>query len=292
MPKNQTRMQLELFKSLWGWQGDWSQCAAQVREMGGVGVETRMPGDPAAVRLQAEALHNEGLPVISVVFTGGDVLPHQAWTPQQHLQRLQDALDRALVLQPRFLNVLAGNDRWPLNQQVDFFGRAQALSDAAGVLCSFESHRASSLYSPWVTLALIEQLPQLRFTADISHWVVVCERLLDDPLDDLAPFIERVHHTQARVGYDQGPQVPHPGAPEYAREVAFHHGVWQAIWDAQAARGCTHSTLTPEFGPDGYTHLMPFTRAPVADLWELNLGMAHTQRAQFARWVQRRQRRT
>jgi hypothetical protein len=244
-----------------------------------------MPADPAAVRVLQASLQNEGLEAIAVVFTGGDVLPHQAWTVQQHLDRLQTALDSALVLKPRFLNLLAGNDRWPLTQQVEFFGRAQALADAAGLVCSFETHRASSLYSPWVTLALIEQLPQLRFTADISHWVVVCERLLDDPLDDLSPFIERVHHTQARVGYDQGPQVPHPGAPEYAREVAFHHSVWQAIWASQAARGYDRSTLTPEFGPDGYTHLMPFTRAPVADLWELNLGMARTQRAQFERWV-------
>ncbi|RFO96641.1 xylose isomerase [Rhodoferax lacus] len=280
-------MQLDLFKSLWGWQGDWSQCAAQVREMGGVGVETRMPVDAAAVQQQAQALQNEGLALISVVFTGGDVLPNQAWTPAQHLQRLQGALDSAAILQPRFINLLAGNDRWPLAQQVDFFGQAQALADAAGVVCSFETHRASSLFSPWVTLALIEQLPQLRFTADISHWVVVCERLLDAPQDDLSPFIARVHHTQARVGYDQGPQVPHPGAPEYAREVAFHYRVWQSIWASQAARGYSHTTLTPEFGPDGYTHLMPFTKAPVADLWELNLGMARTQRAQFERWLHR-----
>jgi hypothetical protein len=136
-------MQLDLFKSLWGWQGDWSQCAAQVREMGGVGVETRMPADAPGVQQQARALADEGLELISVVFTGGDVLPHQAWTAQQHLDRLQAALAHAQVLQPRFLNLLAGNDRWPLAQQVDFFGQAQALADAAGVLCSFETHRAS-----------------------------------------------------------------------------------------------------------------------------------------------------
>ena len=282
-------MQLKLFKSLWGWQGDWSQCAAQVRQMLGVGVETRMPTEAADVRKLSEALQAEALELIAVVFTGGDVIPHQEWTPAQHLQRLQSALDSAAVLQPRFLNLLAGNDRWPLAQQVEFFGQAQTLADAAGVLCSFETHRGSSLYSPWVTLALIEQLPQLRFTADISHWVVVCERLLNHAEDDLRPFIERVHHIQARVGYDQGPQVPHPGAPEYANAVAFHNQIWQAIWASQDARAYADTTLTPEFGPDGYTHLMPFTRAPVADLWELNLGMAQNQHAQFARWQQLRE---
>jgi len=278
-------MKLDLFKSLWGWQGDWSLCAAQVRQMGGTGVEARMPLGSTEAHAMAHSLKQQGLQYIAVVFTGGDVVPDQGWTAQQHLDRLQLALDTAAILQPRFLNLLAGNDRWPLAQQVDFFGRAQVLADAAGVVCSFETHRGSSLYSPWVTLALIEQLPQLRFTADISHWVVVCERLLNDAQDDLQPFIDRVHHTQARVGYDQGPQVPHPQAPEYTKELAFHQAVWQAIWVSQRARGYHSSTLTPEFGPDGYTHLLPFTRMPVADLWDLNLGMAQSQRRHFDAWI-------
>lgn len=278
-------MQLDIFKSLWGWTGDWSLCSAQVREMGAVGVETRLPLEAGAQRAMAHALAQHGLACIAVVFTGGGVIPHQGWTVEQHLQRLREALDGAALVQPRFLNLLAGNDRWSLTQLVDFFGRAHAMADEVGVVCSWETHRGSALYSPWVTLALIEQLPQLRFTADISHWVVVCERRLDDPLDDLSAFIERVHHVQARVGYDQGPQVPHFEAPEHAQDVAFHQGVWQSIWASQAQRGYARSTLTPEFGPDGYTHRLPFTQAPVADLHALNLGMAHRQRARFDAWT-------
>jgi hypothetical protein len=278
-------MKLDLFRSLWGWQGDWSQCAAQLRQVGCVGVEARLPSDPFAVRALGQSLRQEDLAYIGVVFTGGDVVPAQGWTLQQHWDRLQAALDAAQAIGPRFLNVLPGNDRWPLAKQVEFFGRAQELSDAADVLCSFEIHRATSLYSPWVTLDVIAQLPQLRFTADISHWVVVCERLLDDPADDLASFIERVHHVQARVGYAQGPQVPHPAAPEYAAELAFHQGVWERVWAAQRARGMAVSTLTPEFGPDGYTHLLPFTQAPIADVWALNQWMTRTEAEHFARWL-------
>mgnify|MGYP000087495797 CR=1 FL=1 len=277
-------MKLDLFKSRWGWQGDWSQCAAQVREMGGVGVEARLPHSFAEVNALANALQLEGLECISGVFTGGDVIPNQSWTAQQHLDRLQIALNHALIVKPRFLNLLPGNDRWSLNEQVDFLGRAQSLADSAGIVCSFETHRGSSLYSPWVTLEIIAQLPQLRFTADISHWTVVWERLLNDPQDDLSPFIERVHHIQARVGYDQGPQVPHHAAPEYAHALRFHQNIWEAIWTSQRLRGYTSSTLTPEFGPDGYTHLLPFTQAPVADLWSLNLAMAHTERTHFEKW--------
>ncbi|GHK57879.1 hypothetical protein KPZU09_76150 [Klebsiella pneumoniae] len=132
------------------------------------------------------------------------MLPAQHETPEQHLARLQSRFAEASGLNPRFVNLLAGNDRWPLAQQVDFLGKAHELAAGFGLTCSFETHRATSLYSPWLTLEIIQQLPQLRFTADISHWVVVSERLLDDPSDDFSAFIDRVHHVQARVGYDRG----------------------------------------------------------------------------------------
>ena len=279
-------MQLDIFRSLWGWQGDWAECAAQLREAGCVGVEARVPFDVPGRTALRNSLQAEALGYIATVFTGADVIPRQQDGPEVHLQYLTRAFDAAAELSPRFVNLLAGNDRWPLAMQVDFLGRAQALADSAGMACTFETHRASSLYSPWVTLDIVRQLPQLRYTADISHWVVVCERLLDDPLDDFSVFIDRVHHVQARVGYAQGPQVPHPAAPEYAAELAFHQGFWEAIWAAQRAKGYATSTLTPEFGADGYMYQLPYTRSPVADLWQVNRWMAQEERRHFDRWSQ------
>jgi len=89
----------------------------------------------------------------------------------------------AAELEPRFVNVLAGNDRWSVHQQLDFFGQAQEIASRGGHLCSFETHRARCLATPWVTLEVARQLPELLFTTDISHWVVGCERLLDDPAE-------------------------------------------------------------------------------------------------------------
>lgn len=274
-------MKLDVFRSLWGWRGDPYAMAAEVREQGFAGVEARMRVEPQVFRA---ALAAEGLDHIAVAFTGGDVVAVQAWDVARHCDELARAIERAEAYDARAVNVLAGNDRWPLAQQVDFFGRAQALADAAPMPVTFESHRAGSLYSPWLTLEIIAQVPGLRFTADLSHWVVVCERRLDDPLDDLSPFIDRVHHMQARVGYDQGPQVPHPAAPEYADWLHWHGAMWQAIWTAAAARGQDIMTLTPECGADGYTHLLPFTQAPVADRHEMNLWLAQWCRARFAQW--------
>ncbi|HBS5976601.1 TPA: TIM barrel protein, partial [Klebsiella pneumoniae] len=235
-------MELKCFRTLWGVTTPWPQTLDELQRVGCCGIEARVPLTVAERRQLADRLQASGLEYIAILFSGGGVLPAQHETPEQHLARLQTRFAEASGLNPRFVNLLAGNDRWPLAQQVDFLGKAHELAAGFGLTCSFETHRATSLYSPWLTLEIIQQLPQLRFTADISHWVVVSERLLDDPSDDFSAFIDRVHHVQARVGYDQGPQVPHPAAPEYQPALAFAERFWQQIWRSQRQRGYPQTT--------------------------------------------------
>jgi hypothetical protein len=281
-------MQLDVLGSLWSLREiERSRWAGCLRAAGCCGVEGRLPADAASRRAWRDWLEDQGFDYIAVLFSGGDVLPPPGWTPQQHLLHLQQQVDAALALQPRLLNVLAGSDRWPLAQQVDFLGRAVELALDAGVPWAFETHRGSSLYSPWISLELIRQLPDLLLTLDVSHWVVVAERLLDDAADAqaLQPLIGRVRHIQARVGYAQGPQVPHPAAPEYRQELQWHQALWRQVWQFQREAGDTRSTLTPEFGPDGYLQQQPFGGPPVAELWGLNHWMALEQRRQHVRWL-------
>lgn len=278
-------MKLEIFRTLWGYRNPWDQALDELRSAGFDGLEARLPEDDKEHAGFGRFLRANQVPYICTVFSSSPVLPRQLDTPAMHLEDLAFKFERAAELEPRFINLLAGNDRWGLAEQVDFFGAVLELGQQTGLLLSVEIHRARSFYSPWVTLDVIRQLPALRFTSDISHWVVTCERLLDDPADDLTPFIERVHHIQARVGYDQGPQVPHPGAPEYASALAFHQQHWENIWQSQQQRGFACTTLTPEFGPDGYLHHLPFTNVPVADLWQLNQWMAQSERQHFQRFL-------
>lgn len=280
-------MRLEIFRTLWGYRGSWQQALDEALGAGFDGIEARIPETTAQRSANARLLREQNVPYITTLFTSTPVLPRQSDSPQAHLEDLRRKLDWAAELEPRLVNVLPGNDRWALSEQVDFFARAVELASACGLHVCFEIHRGRSLYSPWVTLDVIRQVPELRFTSDISHWLVTCERLLDDPADDLSPFIERVDHIQARVGYDQGPQVPHPGAPEYAEVLAFHQRHWESIWSSQEKRGLQSTTLTPEFGPDGYLHHLPFTDVPVADLWQLNQWMARCERQHFHRFTSR-----
>lgn len=280
-------MRLEIFRTLWGYRGSWQQALDEALGAGFDGIEARIPETAAQRALNARLLREQNVPYIATLFTSTPVLPRQSDSSQVHLEDLRMKLDWAAELGPRLVNVLPGNDRWSLSEQVDFFARAVELAAASGLKVCFEIHRGRSLYSPWVTLDVIRQVPELRFTSDISHWLVTCERLLDDPADDLSAFIERVDHIQARVGYDQGPQVPHPGAPEYAEVLAFHQRHWESIWSSQEKRGLQTTTLTPEFGPDGYLHHLPFTDVPVADLWQLNQWMARCERQHFHRFTSR-----
>ncbi|NHN88236.1 sugar phosphate isomerase/epimerase family protein [Acetobacter conturbans] len=282
-------MKLELFRTLWGDQRDWQDIIPEIREAGFTGIEARIPGEASVCKEKALVLQNEGIPYIAIALTGGGVIPRQSATMDEHLDDLRDALRRADVMHPHFINVLGGNDRWSAAQQADFINAAHEIGRDHGCKCVFETHRSRILFSPWITLDVLRQCPDAEFTADISHWVVVCERLLNDPFDNFDAFINRVHHVQARTGYDQGPQTPHPGAPEYKDALNFHQDFWKSIWESQRRRGYTVTTMTPEFGPDGYLHTLPFTNAPVADLWELNRWIGTEEKRLFDVWSQEKQ---
>ena len=88
-----------------------------------------------------------------------------------------------------------------------------------------------------------------------------------------------------QAGYAEGPQVPHPAAPEYAAALGAHQSWWQLIWEAQRKKGYTRTTMNPEYGVDGYLHELPFTQAPVADQWQIQQWMAAAEREHFAEFV-------
>jgi hypothetical protein len=128
---------------------------------------------------------------------------------------------------------------------------------------------------------ILESVPDLRLTADLSHWCVVAERLMTPDLEPIVAMANHVDHIHARVGHAQGPQVSHPFAPEHAEALAAHLACWRMFAERIQARQGALLSLTPEFGPDGYLPTLPFTHQPVADLLEINTVMAQWLRARF-----------
>jgi hypothetical protein len=100
--------------------------------------------------------------------------------------------------------------------------------------------------------------------------VNVCERLIDTESSVLTLIAGRIRHIHARVGFEQGPQVSDPRAPEWRRHVIVHERWWEEIFRARQDAGAKVITLVPEYGPgDAFNHYMPklpFTQQPVANV--------------------------
>ena len=77
--------------------------------------------------------------------------------------------------------------------------------------------------SPFPTYSYLTQFPELQINADFSHWCVVCESLLEDLDEILSLACARAIHVHGRVGYQEGPQVPDPRAPENQEYLKRHN---------------------------------------------------------------------
>jgi len=278
-------MELALFKTLWGHDGSLADAIQLCQEAGFRGIEAPAPLDPIARTVFFEALQSAGLEWIAEISTctpHGVFVPLPGCTVEEHLESLEDGILRSMEGAPRFINTMAGYDAWSLAEAVRFFEGVVSLQDKHDIIISAETHRGRSTYSPWLTRDILKAVPDLRITCDFSHWCVVSERLiLDEEIEILELAASYAHHIQPRVGYNQGPQVPDPRAPEYAEALAAHERWWTVVWDSMAARGVRDFTMTPEFGPDGYLQCAPFSQLPVADLWDINRWIGQRQRQHF-----------
>ncbi len=278
-------MELRLFKTLWGFSGPIEAACATAVAQGFDGIEGPAPADDSKRMHMGAVIAAHQLDYIAEITTAGSYVPELRATPDQHLQSLHEKLQHSLELQPLSISCLAGSDAWPEREQLLFFERVLKLIEDLDVPVSFETHRSRSLFNPWITQRIAREFPQLLFTCDFSHWCVVCERLLDAEFHGITQLAQQAHHIHARVGYDQGPQVPHPAAPEYQDALAAHRHWWELIWQSQYERGCSITTMTPEFGPDGYLHCEPFSGRPVGDLEQINTWVAAAERERFAQWL-------
>ncbi|QSZ40655.1 TIM barrel protein [Sulfurimonas aquatica] len=274
-------MKLENFKTMWGFEGDFETACIQAKEAGFEGIEGPSPQDQKERDYWKTCLEKYELEFIAEITTGGDYVPKRDHSVIEHISDVEIAIKNSLELNPRFMNCMGGCDAWEEEDSIIFFKSAIAIAKSYDIEISFETHRSRSLFTPWVTRRMTKAIPEMKLTLDISHWCVVAERLMDTEMDTIKAIAPNVHHFHARVGYAQGPQVPHPAAPEYQKALQSHQECWELAWDSQKAKGMKISTMTPEFGPDGYLHTLPFTNAPIADLWEINCWMAETQKKHF-----------
>ena len=273
-------MKLKLVRHLWGVDltHGLQQYLPRWREVGYEALETSIrtvPDREALLRF----LKENAFQWIPQIFSN-DFVP--GGTVREHLDSLRVQIEECLDHGPTFFNAHSGYDNWSAVEAEDFYGQALALEKETGIPISHETHRLRYFGTPWQTRQILKLFPDLRVTCDFSHWVCVCERLLPDMEETIALAARQCHHLHARVGFEEGPQVPDPAAPEYTAHLKSHESWWNIIWQSQSARGVTESTLTPEFGPPPYMHTLPHTHVPVADLAAICDWMARRQSINFA----------
>ena len=299
-------MKLAVFASKWGTFPRFGRKTRAwlegVRDAGFAGVECSL-SDLGRDRLErsatCEAISAHGLRLILGLYSGwvdyeGCPAPS---TPEAHLELLEKQFGEASDLGGgapiAHVNVHAGCDSWAEDVAGAFLSRSLGLgaqflearpqvgagsrvTDAHGGTpahlhgVSYETHRGRCLFSPFATMRYLEYIEPLRLTADLSHWHVVSERLLDDEATaarlrgDVAPFVDHVH---ARVGgpnqiqlnaearyWTPRAHIPPFGdeTPEKLAAVDAHERLWTAVWEHKLARGAAEVLATPEYGPPPY----------------------------------------
>lgn len=198
----------------------------------------------------------------------------QVLTNDEHSESFAIQAKRAAGFQPIKVASHSAKDSMTYEEQLDFFRKAVVVEEEIKLPVAHETHRGRAMFTPWNTSRILKDVDGLKINADFSHWCCVCESLLDAEQSHLAVAIDRTIHIHGRVGYAEGPQVSDPRAPEYQKELELHEDWWSQIVQAQLKRGEETITFTPEFGPPGYMQLLPYTRQPVVDLWDINLWVA------------------
>ncbi|HEY1661871.1 MAG TPA: sugar phosphate isomerase/epimerase [Verrucomicrobiae bacterium] len=273
-------MKLKLVRHLWGVDGTqgYNHYLQHWREVGYEALEVSI----RYVHDRAEFLRflkESGFQWVPQIYSR-DFVP--GGTVREHLDSLKEQAEECLDHHPLFFNAHSGSDSWSLAEAEDFYGAGLELEQKIGVPIAHETHRLRYFGNPWTTRPILDRYPTLKLTCDFSHWVCVAERLLPDCGEIIQLTAQHCHHIHARVGFEEGPQVSDPRAPEWAQHLAAHESWWDQIWKSQGQRGFIASTLTPEFGPAPYLPLLPYTKEPVANLADICDWMARRQSQRFS----------
>jgi sugar phosphate isomerase/epimerase len=276
-------VKLKVFRSLWGVPGPRDAAIAAIQEAGYEGIEAILltPEDHAELK---EILSRRRISFKGTIWTRD-----AGHSVEDHLRLFDSQLGELIRTGAESINAIGGYDCWSQDEAARYFEAALKSGAASGVPVAHEIHRNSALFHPTAAVRILEQFPELRLTCDFSHWVVACERLIDDQIELIRLCGARADHIHARVGTEEAPQIADIRAPEALPHVLAFERWWDIVWEEQFKRGAKVSTLCPEFGPPPYLPTLTYSGNPVADLAGMCDWQMERQLARFKAWIAARQ---
>jgi sugar phosphate isomerase/epimerase len=250
----------------------------RIRAAGYDGIDTPVPEDPSDKRLLFDYVERHGLCRVAHQHRA-EGATFQAFRAS-FAANLQECAEGA----PLLINSHTGRDSFSLEKLVVLVDIAQEFTARTGIPVAHETHRGRMGYGPQAAAPLFSLRKDLQITADFSHWVCVTESMLEHFEDLLAEAIRRSRHVHARVGFEQGPQVPNPRLPRWGYAVDHFFGWWDRIVEHNAQHKTPVLPITTEFGPPPYMAVTEPGGLPAEDQFELNTYMLGLLRERYSRY--------
>lgn len=237
------------------------------------------PGEEPSVEAKVARLHEAGFDGAGVRCMDRDFVARAAaalgarglsWQAQclpRAAEELAPMLDLAAGFGAAEVNVIAYLPPAPAAAQAGVIARWLEEAASRGLRLLLETHRGTATNGVGETLALLDLLPGLRLTADLSHHIVgggIKLPLSADTAPRLGRILARADALHLRVGTSEQVQVP-PGWPSSAAWREAFRGWWREVLARRAAEGGATVALV-ELGPPPFAPTGP-DGAELSDRW-------------------------
>jgi sugar phosphate isomerase/epimerase len=272
-------VEIKFFCPRWGSEHlEWEVFLKKVKTAGYDGVEIGIPSSQTSEEIRGiwELLDQFQLTGIAQHYDTVDA------DFSRHYDNYGNWLEKIKVISPLMINSQTGRDYFSFEQNKSLIQLAQQFSEQNRMPVVHETHRSKFSFAAHITKQYLSLIPDLRIAWDVSHWVNVAESYLPDQQKAVDLAISRTDHIHARVGFPESPQINDPRAPEWKEAIQAHFKWWDQVVLYKRNQNEALLTMTPEFGPSPYMPLMPYTRKPLSDQWDINEYMMKLLKARYA----------
>jgi sugar phosphate isomerase/epimerase len=191
------------------------------------------------------------------------------------VEDVRGTVERAVRLKADFVFAQPADAFMPVEDVVKLIREGRKIANDAGIAFFVEVHRNNYTETLPQIRELVERVPEIRFTADLSHLVVVGEFYgweEERAVERLAPVLERTSHMHGRISNGEAVQVDVGDGSNATAQ--FFVQLWKTAmknWLNEAGSGDVFP-FASELGPPRYAITLPDGRE-FSDRWEQSLIM-------------------